>query len=339
MNNKKDFLYSYTGLVCAGLAVYVLVFLLTAVLSVVTNDQAGEPAGRVFLWQLIVEYPSRFPVIVLIPISLVCLYALISNLALVRHEGLRIGNLLSLPLMAAYPGAIICMWILSGWLVRHGLQQLAQYLWVLLSYWICVFFGTIIMGYLVTKVRIVYDKDYVVVLGCSISKTGGLRPLLKERANRAIRFAWDQERATGKPVLYVPSGGKGEDEILSEASAMELYIVAHSAEFDEVFPEKESRNTYENMLFSKRIIDGRSPNAKIAYVTTNYHVLRSGMLARIVGLDAQGIASKTKWYFWPNGFIREFVAIVVMKRRAHVTVMLLCVVLVILMNLVGVYLT
>lgn len=44
---------------------------------------------------------------------------------------------------------------------------------------------------------------------------------------------------------------------------------------------------------------------KIAFATTNYHVFRSGIWAQLAGLRAEGIGSKTKWWFWPNAFIRE----------------------------------
>ena len=54
----------------------------------------------------------------------------------------------------------------------------------------------------------------------------------------------------------------------------------------------------------------------MAFSTTNYHVFRSGILARQVGLDAQGMGSKTKWYFWPNAFIREFVAMIAAEKKA-----------------------
>ena len=33
------------------------------------------------------------------------------------------------------------------------------------------------------------------------------------------------------------------------------------------------------------------------------------MLARKAGLDTEGLASTTKWYFWPNGLAREIIAI------------------------------
>ena len=98
---------------------------------------------------------------------------------------------------------------------------------------------------------------------------------------------------------------------------MELYLLSHGAEDDEVFPEKKSVNTLENLQFSKKVADGIKPDAKFAFATTNYHIFRSGILAREAGLDAEGIASDTKWYFWPNGFVREFFAILSMHRKAH----------------------
>ena len=169
--------------------------------------------------------------------------------------------------------------------------------------------GMILAGFIAARHQPAYDKDFAIIPGCSISKQGGLLPLLKGRTNRAIRFAWDQERATGKPVRYIPTGGQGPDEIMSEGSAMEMYLLSHSAEQYEILPEKKSVNTYENMLFAKRLIDEEMPDAKVCYVTTNYHVLRSGILARKAGLDAEGLASGTKWYFWPNGYVREMVGI------------------------------
>ena len=125
---------------------------------------------------------------------------------------------------------------------------------------------------------------------------------------------------TGKPMKYVPSGGQGTNEVMSEGSAMELYLLTRGAESYEVMPEKASKSTWENMVFSKKLIDAVKPDAKVAFATTNYHILRSGILARRAGLDAEGIAGDTKWYFWPNGFVREFFAILTMNVKAHVFV-------------------
>ena len=61
------------------------------------------------------------------------------------------------------------------------------------------------------------------------------------------------------------------------------------------------------------------------FSTTNYHVFRSGILANDAGLHADGIGKKTKWYFWPNAQIREFVGLLVRSWRLHAVLMALVV--------------
>ena len=77
-----------------------------------------------------------------------------------------------------------------------------------------------------------------------------------------------------------------------------------------ILTENRSCSTFQNMQFSKDIIERQEPNAKIAYATTNYHVFRSGVWAALAGLPAEGIGSKTKWWFWPNAFMRECLGLI-----------------------------
>jgi uncharacterized SAM-binding protein YcdF (DUF218 family) len=68
------------------------------------------------------------------------------------------------------------------------------------------------------------------------------------------------------------------------------------------------------MQFSKEKIREMDPDAKIAFSTTNYHVFRSGLFARRVKMRAVGMGAKTKWYFWPNAAVREFVGLLTKHR-------------------------
>jgi len=207
----------------------------------------------------------------------------------------------------------------------------------MLCYMELFFVATIIMGYLAAKQMPKFDKDYIIILGCSISKTGGLLPLLKDRTNRAVRFAWQQELASKKQLKYVPSGGQGPNEVMSEGSAMEMYLLTHGVEKSEIFAEKESRSTYENFLFSKRLIDELDQDANICFATTNYHMFRSGLIARQMGIDVEGVSSRAKWYFWPNGFAREFIALVVMKKRMHIVNTIVLALICTILGIVSVY--
>lgn len=286
-----------------------------------------DMAPEAVFWQLL-GFPMAFSYYAVFVMILVSLLLGISNVALIRHEGFRLHNALALLIAVLYVGGTVVVYGIIDRLTMNVLGKdpllvvfgtvFPLFLLLMLCYFECIFAGSAILGWIAAKRIPKYDKDFIIILGCSIDKRGGLLPLLKGRVNRAVRFAWDQERSTGKPLKYVPSGGQGPGEIMSEGSAMELYLLTHGAEEDEVFPEKKSRNTLENFRESLKIIRTMVPEPKVAFATTNYHILRSGILARKAGIDAEGIAGDTKWYFWPNGFIREFFGILSLERRAHV---------------------
>lgn len=285
---KLKLMYSFSGLLAGGAAVC----LLMEALSLLLRGRALAPADILRIYALIAAGAT--------------LFLGVCAVSLLRHEGFRPRNLMGAALGLAWTaGNLVCLLVLDAFPARFLPLLLA----LIGCYFDFLLSGILLAAFLAAKHRPAYDKDFVVIPGCSISKQGGLLPLLKGRTNRAIRFAWDQERAVGKPARYIPTGGQGPDEIMSEGSAMEFYLLSHGAEQYEVLPEKASTDTYENMLFSKRIIDEAKSGEKTCFVTTNYHVLRSGMLALKAGLDAEGLASGTKWYFWPNGLARECVAI------------------------------
>ena len=84
------------------------------------------------------------------------------------------------------------------------------------------------------------------------------------------------------------------------------------------------------MAFSKKLIEEREGSAddkEVIFVTTNYHVFRSGVWAGLAELRAEGLGSKTKWWFWPNAFIRECIGLlanrIVVEAVALVLVILL----------------
>lgn len=331
-DSLKTTLYAYENIGLIGGILFASVLLAVLferfLFCIRTGDFSMDSA-----FQAIVSFPREFSYYAVFVIVIVCILLGISNIALIRHEGFCLHNALSLLVAAFYIGGTFVAYAVSDLLEKYVFNSangstgslplvlntvIPMFILLMISYFECILVGTAVMGWKAAQTKPSYDKDYMIILGCSIDKRGGLLPLLKGRVNRAIRFAWEQEIQTGKPMKYVPSGGQGPNEIISEGSAMELYLLSHGAEDYEVFPEKKSVNTWENMCFSKKVIDELKPNAKVAFATTNYHILRSGILARKAGLDAEGVAGDTKWYFWPNGFVREFFGILALNTKATV---------------------
>lgn len=329
--SAKKTLYSYANIVLIGGLLFNSVFLIvcTRFLLTIPLDTAVD---FTYFYESLLAFPRTFSYYAFFVILFICVLLGISNVELIRHEGFRLHNALSLLVAGLYGGGTMAVYLIADKLyesifVPLGLSTnpvfivlstvIPLFLLLVLCYFECILAGTGILGWIAARAVPAYDKDYIIILGCSIDKRGGLLPLLRGRVNRAVRFAWEQEIATGKALRYVPSGGQGPNEIMSEGSAMGFYLMTHGAEEYEVIPEKQSRNTWENFCFSKKLIEEMTPHPTVAFATTNYHILRSGILANKAGLDAQGIAGDTKWYFWPNGFVREFFGILAMERKVH----------------------
>lgn len=326
---SRESLYRYRNIAyVASLPAIVLMLVILGIEAVANGNDT------ISLLALLRRIPERFAQIAAVYILILCVMMAVSNVSLMRHEGLRLKNAVGTILYMIYLFGTVGIYILvrlfenlGWWSELSGGEPgilgrlIPLYLYVLLDYGECIMVGISVMGWLAAKQKPVYDKDFIIIPGCSISKGGGLLPLLRGRVNRAIRYAWQQEIECGKPVAFVPSGGQGADEVISEASAMELYLLSHAAEQQEIFPEKESKTTWENFVFSRKIIMREKPDAKVAFATTNYHMLRCGIYARKAGFrQIEGIASQTKWYFWPNGFAREVVAVLVMTKKYHIFV-------------------
>ncbi len=333
MKTETPYSYKTAGLV-GGLiyTVYVLVFIIIPI--TVLNKRNPDD---LFMYQLIsnLATSSRYFANALMPLLIVIFLSLsVSNIALMKHEGKSPRNML---------GAI------AGF-VLIGLTLLNVYLWKLfydqkvlgdgtefihvigrifpiffsgtLCLLECIFVGMSFCAVHAAHHKPAPNKDYVIIPGCAIRKDGTLFPLLQGRVDRAREIASLQEESTGKAPVFIPSGGQGKDECISEAEAMKRYLQENGIPEERILPEDQSSTTLENMKYSKALIekdfassesDGK---AKVAFTTTNYHVFRTGVYAAQIGLRAEGTGSKTKWYFWPNAFIREFIALLSARRKS-----------------------
>ena len=255
----------------------------------------------------------------------------VSNVELLRHEHFRPQNVLGIgAALLLIAGEALCFWLASRnfmgseweYRVRNTLEN--SYATVF-SYFECMLLGAIVCGLKAARHVPAQDRDCLVILGCRFRKDGTLPPLLRGRVDRAIEFWRAQKAATGREALLIPSGGQGPDESMPEAEAMRRYLVEQGIPEERIRPEVRSRNTYENMEYSRALIEAECEKPQVAYVTTNYHVFRSGVWAGLAGLPAEGIGSRTKWWFWPNAFMRECAGL--LKNRLKLELMLLLVML------------
>ncbi len=124
---------------------------------------------------------------------------------------------------------------------------------------------------------------------------------------------------------------------MAEALAIKNYLMKNGIKESRILIEDKSTSTIENMKFSKEKINDAKKDAKISFSTTNYHVFRSGVIANEQGIDCEGMGSKTKWYFYTNALIREFIANLVQEKKSHIILIILINISLILLILIGRY--
>lgn len=154
------------------------------------------------------------------------------------------------------------------------------------------------------------EADALIVLGAGLRKDK-VSLVLQKRLDTAIEYLCDNPE-----TVCVVSGGQGSGETTTEANAMKLYLIAHGIDESRILTEDASESTLENFRYSKAVIDSAcGKDAKLAFVTTGFHVYRSTKVAENAGLSVSGIAAPDVWYLALNNFMRESVGICIYALR------------------------
>ena len=275
-------------------------------------------------------------------IDVVAVFLIINGVIMLRRESRSPANALSL-----LAGLALLALSLSPFVLLLGapLWLIAALLVVGLAaaYVGFVFVGFLLYSWLYPRLVRGRPARWVVVLGSGLIDGDRVPPLLAGRI-AAGQNAYAERGAR----LMIMSGGQGPDETVPEARAMAAWAIAQGTDSDRLAVEDRSRTTEENLRFTAELITRisfaepevpvttRSPVARIPHgldrllggpvtpdpaegliVTSDYHVLRAAILARRLGLPAQASGARTARYYWPSAMLREFVALLVGRRRLH----------------------
>ena len=150
------------------------------------------------------------------------------------------------------------------------------------------------------------DEDAIVVLGSGI-RGERISQGLKSRLDVAVEC---YRRNTD--AIIVVSGGQGEQETITEALAMERYLLEQGIPKSSIIKEERARSTSENFRFSKELLDEHfQKEYSVAFVSNDYHIYRASRLASLGGLENTTHAhSDTKWYTIMPSTMREILAVI-----------------------------
>lgn len=149
----------------------------------------------------------------------------------------------------------------------------------------CVLLGVVVAG---SRDEINGDPQVMLVLGCQVLPSGEPSPLLKNRLDEAIAYL--ESNADMKVIV---SGGKGTNELISEAQAMKNYLVDCGIADDRIRMEDRATSTYENFIFGIGLLEEESYDLSngVLVVSNGFHLARARMLwSRITG-DEEAIST------------------------------------------------
>ena len=149
-----------------------------------------------------------------------------------------------------------------------------------------------------------YNEDAVIVLGAGINGDKVTYPL-KVRLDKAIEY-----HKLNPDAVIVVTGGQGFQETVTEAYAMEKYLVQNGVEASKIIKEEKATSTNENMRFSKKLL---KEDSKVVVITNNFHIYRAVSIAKLEGLDnVTHIHAGLQWYNIVPCYIRECLAVLKM---------------------------
>lgn len=154
--------------------------------------------------------------------------------------------------------------------------------------------------------------DYVIVLGAGLD---GSTPSLTlvDRLKRTAEYM----NSFPESVAIV-SGGQGHGEDITEAEAMERYLINHGIEASRIIKEGKARNTNENFIYSYDIINERG-GGSIAVVSSDYHIFRARLLCKKQGIAATMLSAKSSLpVLRLNYAVREGFALIKARLLEHI---------------------
>ena len=334
--------YSYSIIMNLGLLIFINVNILRQINLLIQN---WNSINVIDIYNNTLKSFSYFAFLTLPCIIVLSIYAIVTNVVLIKKEGFNPKKLLGIILgflsILGLFGSQTFYYIISKFLLGSKIQFIKYALDICINATLSYLY-TLIIATLYCNIKAGnhipdYDKDFIIILGAKIRSDGSLTPLLRSRVDRAIEFGQKQYEMTKKKIIYIPSGGKGSDEVIAESEAIKNYLLEKGISKEQIIIENKSTSTIENMKFSKNKIDEVKKDSKISFATTNYHVFRSGVIASKQNIDCDGIGSSTKWYFYTNALIREFIANLIQEKKSHIILLIMINISLLLLIAIGKY--
>lgn len=292
---------------------YFLGLVLLGMLNLALNKTffAPQTSLEAYDFQVAIFYFAVVPIVLLV-LSILTFF---NSKVLIEKEGFQFRNLfisiIGLTLITIL-FATAYMYIFNQTAIKIHFAY--RYFLGLTFYFLWLFTANAIYASICAVIPTFRKPDYIIVLGAALHGDK-VSPILAKRLDKAAQ----QYTRWGKDALIITSGGQGKGELVAEAVAMKHYLIdKYNIAANKIITETQSTTTYENMLFSKKIIDKKLGKVRGIFVTNNFHVFRASIYAKKIGLKAVGVGARAAFYYVPNAFTREFIGILEITKWIHI---------------------
>lgn len=146
------------------------------------------------------------------------------------------------------------------------------------------------------------EADYLLILGHALENNAP-SPVLIKRCEKAAEYLKEH-----KNTVAIACGGiTGREQTVSEAQVIKELLTAKGIEEERIILEDKSTTTAENFYNAKKLMD-ETEGARIALLSSSYHLLRARTLAKICGIDAKTVSAPTPKNVCARCFAKEFFA-------------------------------
>ena len=155
-----------------------------------------------------------------------------------------------------------------------------------------------------SKGNLDFEPDFLLILGCRV-KGDKPEPTLQMRTEKAAGFLSEH-----KNTIAVCCGGiVHDDQTKSEAEAIKDALIEAGIDEGRILLEDQSTTPKENFVNAKSIIDGMKlqNEPKIAFLSSEFHLMRSLFIAKLTGLDVRSVPAPSPKKERVKNYIRELI--------------------------------
>lgn len=146
------------------------------------------------------------------------------------------------------------------------------------------------------------EADYLLILGHALENNAASQVLIN-RCEKAAEYL----KAHPDTIAIACGGITGEKQTVSEAAVIKEILAGKGIDEKRIVLEDKSKTTAENFYNAKAFMSEKE-NARVALLSSSYHLLRARTLARLCGIKAKTVSAPTPKKVAVNCFAKEFFA-------------------------------